>query len=503
MKAIKIIAVAIVAFAFLVNLSTVNAQEESVDKVILATGSNYPDAVVSSAVSEKLGIPVLLTESEELSKEVRTALKEFDPSEVIIVGGPAAISEEVENKLKEDYEVTRVWGMSKYGTALEVCEHFWPEGTEEAILVENEQDEERGNIMGVVRNLANGKPIIPIPKGEIPANVLNQLRQMEVQKVKIIGMEITEEMETNLSELGIEIGERIRAENEERLQERLQNMSMENIGSNDTLIAVAVGNFRHVISAPNLPQSKSYLVSSEEQIQELVDVVNDGDIKTVKVVGKPDLAEQIAEVLEEETDAEIDLVTKRAQEAIKQAVEVARERRQEFANKYKEKYQKWKEHVEKKQENIQNRVNQTLEKVNSLMEDYNMSMSDEIQKVKEEVEKGNYLDAIKKAKKLKNEFRSNRWKEVMNNSTAIRREIRQETQSLRERTRELSEISQEFGQQMKGNMTVKERLEVIQKFQERRMEKVRDIVQQASNMGRGSESAGKWIEDMEKTSKKE
>lgn len=42
-------------------------QEDQVDKVILASESNYPDALMSSKVSQKLGIPVLLTEKEEIN----------------------------------------------------------------------------------------------------------------------------------------------------------------------------------------------------------------------------------------------------------------------------------------------------------------------------------------------------------------------------------------------------------------------------------------------------
>lgn len=74
---------------------TAVAAENSVDKVILASNANYPDAIVSSAVSQKLGTPVLLTDKAQLSEETASALNELQPSEVIVVGGPAVVSDQV------------------------------------------------------------------------------------------------------------------------------------------------------------------------------------------------------------------------------------------------------------------------------------------------------------------------------------------------------------------------------------------------------------------------
>ena len=84
------------------------AQETTVtvDSVILTTKTHYPDSIVAGAVGNKIGAPVFVTSQGNLDSDVLAEINELSPSTVYIVGGPEAISEDVETQLAADYDVS-------------------------------------------------------------------------------------------------------------------------------------------------------------------------------------------------------------------------------------------------------------------------------------------------------------------------------------------------------------------------------------------------------------
>ncbi|MEA3055380.1 MAG: serine protease Do, partial [Actinomycetota bacterium] len=85
---------------------------------ILATGQNFPDALAASGVAgSKAPAPIVLTESNNYTKEAKDALKALKVTNVIIVGGTAAVSDAVKNAVAADgYTVTRLAGNDRYAT---------------------------------------------------------------------------------------------------------------------------------------------------------------------------------------------------------------------------------------------------------------------------------------------------------------------------------------------------------------------------------------------------
>jgi len=146
--------------------------EGSVGTVLLASTENYPDAMVASSAASKVNAPILLTDRDELPDEVAKTIHEMSPSEIIVLGGEAVISENIEVTLEQNYSVSRMWGVTRYGTAVEVAEYFWQEGSDSALLVENDADDRRGNVLGMAKSIArtNGEPIFLTPGSKIPAS---------------------------------------------------------------------------------------------------------------------------------------------------------------------------------------------------------------------------------------------------------------------------------------------------------------------------------------------
>ena len=88
--------------------------------VIVASGENWPDALGASALAGALACPVLLTRADAVPAELVAEIKRLGAREIIIVGGPPAVSAGVESALRlavSGSAVRRIGGDSRYGTA--------------------------------------------------------------------------------------------------------------------------------------------------------------------------------------------------------------------------------------------------------------------------------------------------------------------------------------------------------------------------------------------------
>ncbi len=70
-----------------------------VERVYVATGLDFPDALAGAAVAGALGAPLLLTDRGSLPGATRDALAALDPSEIVVLGGTAAVSPGVEGAI--------------------------------------------------------------------------------------------------------------------------------------------------------------------------------------------------------------------------------------------------------------------------------------------------------------------------------------------------------------------------------------------------------------------
>lgn len=93
------------------------------DYVVLASGENYPDALVGGTLANEMDSPILLTPKKGLTTEVLSELKRLDVETVILLGGEKAVSPYVERHLKKEFKhVLRVAGKDRYETARRINE---------------------------------------------------------------------------------------------------------------------------------------------------------------------------------------------------------------------------------------------------------------------------------------------------------------------------------------------------------------------------------------------
>lgn len=92
------------------------------DKVILASGANYPDALSASALAGVLEAPIILTDPTELSGKAAATIKQLGPSTIYVIGGPSAVSDEVLQAANNicGSKTIRLCGSNRYETSLEI-----------------------------------------------------------------------------------------------------------------------------------------------------------------------------------------------------------------------------------------------------------------------------------------------------------------------------------------------------------------------------------------------
>jgi putative cell wall-binding protein len=97
-------------------------------RVVLASGLGFADALVAAAPAGMLEIPILLTAPGQLPGATREALAALEPDELVVVGGNAAVSDEVAREAADaagGAERTRLAGLTRFATARRINE--WAE----------------------------------------------------------------------------------------------------------------------------------------------------------------------------------------------------------------------------------------------------------------------------------------------------------------------------------------------------------------------------------------
>lgn len=89
------------------------------DSIIAATGKTFADSLSASAAK----LPILLVKPNgtlnEAQKEILTGMRN-----IYIIGGDGAVSEDYANELASYGDITRVYGLSRYDTSVEVAKTF-------------------------------------------------------------------------------------------------------------------------------------------------------------------------------------------------------------------------------------------------------------------------------------------------------------------------------------------------------------------------------------------
>lgn len=459
---------------------------ENVDTVILASTENYPDALMAASAANKVGVPILLTEQDELPEETREALQQLQPSEIVVVGGTAVVSDAVVSDLRQDYTVTRLWGTTRYGTAVEVAEHFWIEGADEAVLVQDDLDEGNGHLLAAAKELAREEdaPVYLTPEDSVPAIVQSSLQELDVQRVTIVGRTVSDSYRSAVTDLGITVAEEITGTDEDAVRERIRERVTRDLNASNTLVVVASESDEHAMAAANFPNSVVYHVTDDDETDGVVQVVNDHNITDVKVVGQPDLAADVAEAIRQGTDATVHSLSGGPREAVRLNANLTDSDIPAFARANRERVEHWRQAREARQEHVRDRVNSTIQKADDLIDENSSEDAREaLAEARLHFSQGDYEEAWEDAREAINEHREAQFRDGRLTAEERQRAIQEETEDLQERIADLQRLNQAFAQEMQDpNMTHEERLEIIESFRHKRQEKVQALIEEAQQL---------------------
>jgi glucose/arabinose dehydrogenase/putative cell wall-binding protein len=156
--------------------------------VIVATGSDFPDALAGGAVGGRLNMPILLTLRSELPSQTRAELDRLNPQRIWVLGGTGVISDAVRNALvpyASSGQVTRVFGADRYATAAEISERWYAPGVAAAFVAvgTNFADALAGTPAAAMRD----SPLLLVRSGAIPSSTAAELDRLNPQRIYILG----------------------------------------------------------------------------------------------------------------------------------------------------------------------------------------------------------------------------------------------------------------------------------------------------------------------------
>lgn len=158
------------------------------ESVVLADATDFADALVAAPLAAVLGGPILLVDG-ELTEVLRTELHRTGALEVVIVGGTAAVDQDVADAVAaEGIAVRRIAGADRYGTAAAIATEVAAAAggaVEEVILASGETGVDALSIAPVAAAAAT--PVLLTRRDDVPPVTAAALSTLAPDRTLIVG----------------------------------------------------------------------------------------------------------------------------------------------------------------------------------------------------------------------------------------------------------------------------------------------------------------------------
>lgn len=160
---------------------------DGADVVMLASGVNFPDAIAAAPAAAALRAPLLLTGTTELREDVLQEILRLAPREVLVLGGPLALTDAIDRRLEQaGLPVIRLAGDTRYATSRLILDRAFTSSTE-AVIVTGRAFPDA--IVAAAAAGGRGVPVLMVD-GLAPAAdaaTIAALRSLGVNRVSIAG----------------------------------------------------------------------------------------------------------------------------------------------------------------------------------------------------------------------------------------------------------------------------------------------------------------------------
>ena len=153
---------------------------DGTNQIILANGMDFPDALSVASHAAINGIPIVITQANQMPDATKEIFKELNVKETIVVGGNKVISDD---QLVDLPNVTRVSGKDRYETNIRIADHF---GMEPKHLYVATGQQFADALTGAVL-AAKFESFIALVHRTVPSIVSDYIEENEVQRITILG----------------------------------------------------------------------------------------------------------------------------------------------------------------------------------------------------------------------------------------------------------------------------------------------------------------------------
>lgn len=159
-------------------------------KVYVASGEDFADAVTSGPIASLDGAPILLTRRNAIPAVTRAELVALDPTEIVIIGGPSAVSTAVETELRALADtVTRIGGDSRYTTAASLAADRVVTAIDTVFLAVGDQFHHA--VIAAPVATAKRTAVLLVQQNCVPLATRNQLDRLRPNKIIVVGADST------------------------------------------------------------------------------------------------------------------------------------------------------------------------------------------------------------------------------------------------------------------------------------------------------------------------
>ncbi|MGZ3586176.1 MAG: cell wall-binding repeat-containing protein [Candidatus Limnocylindrales bacterium] len=155
----------------------------NVSVAYIATGANFPDALVGAAAAGKDDAPLLLTTATALPQPIKDELLRLKPKRIVILGSTGVISQAVATALDAytSGSITRLAGADRYATAAAISAASFPVGVSTAYVATG------ANVPDALAGAALGRPLLLVPGAWVPSTIETEAARLSPSRVVVLG----------------------------------------------------------------------------------------------------------------------------------------------------------------------------------------------------------------------------------------------------------------------------------------------------------------------------
>jgi cell wall-associated protease len=156
-------------------------------QAVIARADTYPDALAGTPLAGTLDAPLLLTGSDDVPDGVLRALEELGVEQVTLLGGTAALDEDVDEQLRAaGLRTDRIEGTDRYATAAAIAQRVASAPVPRAVVVTGS-----GFADAVAAGAYLGTDVLPpmllTERGRVPDVTRDALEALAPQEIVVVG----------------------------------------------------------------------------------------------------------------------------------------------------------------------------------------------------------------------------------------------------------------------------------------------------------------------------